>query len=61
MYTASAHPVESACRSSLLLAVCRLIVDIKWNIRTASTRDREAEENKVKGVAITSGVLPVKS
>ena len=29
-YTASAHPVESACQSSLLLAVCRLIANITW-------------------------------
>ena len=29
-YTASAHPVESACRSSLLLAIYRLIANIKW-------------------------------
>ena len=29
-YTASAHPVESACRLSLLLAICRLIANIKW-------------------------------
>ena len=29
-YTILSTPVESACRSSLLLAVCRLIADIKW-------------------------------
>ena len=30
IYTTLSHLVVSACRSSRLLAVCRLIADIKW-------------------------------